>query len=402
MISTALNRRALVAGFVGPALFGPVNAQRLADRAGVKPPDLPNLTIREVKALVTDSGRIASIVTECGIEGLCALPSQIFHAGWDNRGWVQAAKRLLAGKSALARPQLTSQWLPVRRHYGQSAAASSIDICLWDIAGKAVGLPAYQLAGAYRERIPAYASSQHLDTKTPEPYVQAALKARGEGFRAFKVNPPPVRPDGDSHHRLDIAICQELRQALGDGFTLIHHGVGNYSRFEAMEVGRALDDLGFRGFEDPLPSNDIDGWAALSRSLRTPLILGEFVLSPYEFAEYIRREAAGALRFVVDNIGGITGGLKIATLAECFGLECMPHGVGGTLHQAAHLQCALAMPNAAYVEVPYPQGVRETEPYVKNPIRVAVDGSVEAPANPGLGCEIDFDALDRAIKSVER
>lgn len=362
----------------------------------------PNLTIKEVKAYVTDSGRLASIVTESGIEGNCTLQTHVFHADWDNRGWVEDAKRLLVGKNALDHLQLTSQYLPVKRHYGQSPYSAAIDICLWDLLGKALGLPVYRIIGSQKSRVLAYASSQHIQTKTVDPYVEVALKMKAEGFKAFKINPPPVTSDGNSHYQLDIEICKALRKALGDDFILIHHGVGNYTRFEAMEVGRALDDLHFRGYEDPLPSTDMEGHVELCASLKVPVIVGEFLFSLYDYGEYIRRGAADVFRFVGDNIGGITGGMKIATLAECFGMECMPHGVGTVLHQAAHLHCELAMANSAFVEVPAPQGVRDAQPYVKDRIRIAPDGYVDAPSKPGLGYEIDRDALDKVIRQVER
>jgi L-alanine-DL-glutamate epimerase-like enolase superfamily enzyme len=374
-----------------------------ASAAGVKPADLPDLTIKAVKVYATATGRLASIAAASGAEGICTLQTRVFHANWDNSGWLSYAQRTLIGKNALDHLQFTSQYSPVRRHYGQPPEAGGIDICLWDLIGKAVGLPVYRILGAYKDRVPAYASSQHLPAKTPDAYVEAALKAKAEGFKAFKINPPPVSPaDGDSHYRLDMEICRALRKAVGDDFDLLHHGVGNYSRSQAMEVGRLLDELHFRGFEDPLPSTDIDGHAQLCAALRTPVIVGEFLFSLYEYPEYLRRGAAGALRFVVDNVGGITPGVKIGVLAECHGMECMPHGVGNVLHQAAHLHCELAMPNSAFVEVPYPQGARDAQPYMKDTVRIASDGCVHAPVKAGLGYEIDRAALDKAITSVER
>ncbi|MGA1995484.1 MAG: enolase C-terminal domain-like protein [Bryobacteraceae bacterium] len=393
---TNLSRRRF---FQAAALAAGATGDAAAD---VRPAGLPNLTIKEVKAYVTDSGRLASIVTESGIEGNCTLQSHVFHADWDNRGWVAYAKGLLVCYNALDHLQFTAQYIPVRRHYGQSPYASAIDICLWDLLGKALGLPIYQLLGSHKNRILAYASSQHIETRNPDPYVEVALKMKAEGFRAFKLNPPPVTSDGDSHHRLDIEICKALRKALGDDFILIHHGVGNYTRYEAMEVGRALDELHFRGYEDPLPSTDIDGLTELCHALKVPVIVGEFVFSVYDYGEYIRRGAGGMLRFVVDNVGGITGGMKIGTLAECFGMECTPHGVGNVLHQAAHLHCELAMPNSAFVEVSAPQGARDAQPYMLDHIRIAGDGYVDAPSKPGLGYEIDRNALDKLTLQVER
>jgi L-alanine-DL-glutamate epimerase-like enolase superfamily enzyme len=396
---TFLRTGALVSG--AGLLPASMQAQTAA-AAGIKPADLPNLTIKEVKVYVTGSGRLASIATESGVEGVCTLQTRVFHANWDNSGWLEYAKRALVGKNALDHLQFTSQYVPVRRHYGQPPQSAAIDICLWDLLGKAMGQPVYRMLGSYKDRVLAYASSQHLPTKTVDPYVEEAQKAKAEGFRAFKINPPPVAADGDSHHRLDMEICKAVRKAVGDDFMLMHHAVGNYTRPEAMEVGRLLDELHFRGYEDPLPSTDVDGHAQLCQELSVPVIVGEFMFSLYDYPEYIRRGAADTLRFVVDNVGGITPGVKIGILAECHGMEVMPHGVGNVLHQAAHLHCELAIPNSAFVEVPYPQGARDAQPYMKDLIRIAPDGYVHAPSKAGLGYEIDRAALDKAITQIER
>ena len=402
MLSTGLSRRGFALASSAGIFSTATLAQTAAQRVGIQPADLPNLRIKEVKAYVAGAIRLASIVTEGGVEGNCTLQNRVFHADWDMSGWVASTKRLLVGKDAMDHLQFTSQFIPVRRHYGQNPYAAPIDVCLWDLLGKALGLPIYKLIGAQKNRILAYASSQHIATKTPDPYVEVALQMKAQGFRAFKLNPPPVTADGDSHYLVDIEICKALRKALGDDFTLIHHGVGNYSRFEAMEVGRALDDLHFRAFEDPLPSTDLDGHAELKRALRTPLIVGEFMFSVYDYGEFVRRDAADMFRFTVDNIGGITGGLKIGTLAECFGMECSPHGVGNVLHQAAHLHCELAMANSAFAEVPVPLGARDNQPYIRDTIGISSDGCVEAPVKPGLGYEIDRAALDNLTTQVER
>jgi L-alanine-DL-glutamate epimerase-like enolase superfamily enzyme len=391
-------------GFGAGVFFGAGRAEpaTAVEAAGIKPSDLPDLKIKEVKAYVMAQGSLASVVTESGIEGNYALQSRIWHPNWDHRGWLEYAKRALTGKSALDGPQLMSQWTPVKRRFGQDPYAAAVDICLWDIAGKAVGLPIYQVLGAYKDRVLAYASSQHLQTTTTGPYVEAVLKAKAEGFLAFKINPPPPAADGDSHYRLDMEICRAVRKAAGSDYRLIYGAAGNHGRREAMAVGRVLDELDFAGYHDPLPTTDIEGWAELCRALAVPVVAGEFLFSIYDYAEYVRREAADVLRFVTDNVGGITGGMKIARLAECCGMECSPHGVGGEMYQAAHLHCELAMPNSAFIEVPWPQGARDQQSYLKDRIRVAADGYVHAPKRPGLGYEIDRDALDRMTQRVER
>jgi len=375
-----------------------LTAPALASAAGFKAADLPDLTIKEVKVYVTSQGRLAGVVTNSGIEGNYTLGERYWHPDWNNEGWHAYAKRLLVGKNALDRPALTSQWAPARRRRGQSSYASAIDNCLWDIAGKAAGLPVYRLLGAYRDRVPAYASSQHL--KTVDQFVESALRCKAEGFRAYKIHPPELPADGGSDYKLDIEICRALRKTLGDEFALLMDPVGVYSRQEAMAVGRALDELKFVAFEDPIPTKDIDGLVELCRALDTPIHAGEFIFSIYDYGEYIRRGAVDVVRFIVDNVGGITGGMKVAALAECFGLECAPHNWGETLDHAVHFHCELAMPNNVWFEMTVPQGVFE-RPWMKDRIRISSDGCVHAPAKPGLGYEIDRGVLDNLTQRIE-
>lgn len=391
-----VTRRALVSGACN-VLARPV--AQAAQAAGIKPGDLPDLTIKEVRVYVTKMGQLAGIVTTSGIEGNYTLRRRYWHPDWSTEGWLEYARRLLVGKSALDWPGWIAAWDPGRRRRGQSPYSSAIDNCMWDLLGKAVGLPVYRILGAYRDRVLAYASSQHL--KTVEEFVESARQAKAQGFRAYKIHPPELEPGGRGDYRLDMEICKALRKELGDDFLLLMDPVGVYTRYEAMKVGRLLDELNFVAYEDPIPTTDIDGYVELCQALDVPIHLGEFLFSPYAYAEYIRRGAADVVRFIVDNVGGITAGMKIAHLAECFGLEVAPHNWGDTLEHAVHFHCELAAPNAPFFEMTFPQGAYDP-PYMKDRIRVASDGYVYAPTKPGLGYEIDRDELDRLTVQLLR
>lgn len=367
--------------------------------AGMKASELPDLAIKEVRVYHTDHGLLAGVVTASGIEGNYTLGTRYWHPDWNNEGWLGYAKGLLLGKSALDRPALTSQWVPAKRRRGQSSYASAIDNCLWDVLGKAVGLPVYQILGAYRDKVLAYASSQHL--RTVDEFVESALKCKAEGFRAYKIHPPEVPPHGGSNYRLDMEVSKAVRKAVGEDFLLLMDPVGVYNRDEAMRVGRLLDELGFVAYEDPIPTTDVEGYVQLCQALDVPIHAGEFIFSIYDYSEYVRRGAVDVLRFIVDNVGGITGGMKIAAMAECFGMECAPHNWGDTLDHAVHFHCELAMPNNVFFEMTVPQGVYD-RPWMKDRIRVAKDGYVYAPTKPGLGYEIDRNVLDNLTKRLER
>lgn len=398
-----VSRRTFLGSSAGAAMFS--TAAGAAESAGLKPGDL---AIKEVKVYVLKAkpGRsvgggtqqLASVVTNNGIEGNYTLATRYFHPNWSNLGWLEYAKPLLAGKSALDLPALTSQWAPGKRRLGQSSYASAIDNCLWDILGKAVNLPVYRILGAYRDRVRAYASSQHLNTV--DEFVADLAHAKQDGFTAYKIHPPWLA-DNTVNYKLDIEVAKAVRQHAGDDYALLFDRVGGYTRDEAFKVGRALDQLGYISYEDPIPTKDIEGLVQLTEALDLPVTIGEFIFSPYDFPEYIRRNACDVVRFIVDNIGGITGGMKVARLAECFGMECQPHNWGTALDHAVHFHCEMAMPNCVWFEMTQPQGITD-QPFFKDKIRIDKDGYVPAPTKPGLGYELDRNILDQMMLRIDR
>jgi len=126
-----------------------------------------------------------------------------------------------------------------------------------------------------------------------------------------------------------------------------------------MKVGRLLDELHYVSFEDALPTKDIDGLVELAAALDVPIVMGEFMPSPYDYVPYILRGATDEVRFIVDNIGGITGGMKVARMAECFNMMCQPHNWGTLLDHVVHFHCELAMPNNIWFEVTQPLGTAD-------------------------------------------
>jgi len=222
MAKDGVSRRGLSARVWAPRSSPPLDERKRQPPRRASERRSPQLTIKEVKAYVTDSGRLASVVTESGIEGNCTLQTRVFHPDWDNTAWVPFAKRAL-----VARARWSGQADQPVHANPSSLWTEPVRLCHRHLPlghrCKALGLPVHRILGEHKTRVLAYASSQHIRTQTPDPYVEAALKAKAEGFQAFKVNPPPVGADGDSHHRLDMEICRALRKALGDGFLLIHH-----------------------------------------------------------------------------------------------------------------------------------------------------------------------------------
>ncbi|MGA2771712.1 MAG: hypothetical protein ABSG26_12945, partial [Bryobacteraceae bacterium] len=179
--------------------------------------DLPDLTIKEVKVYVLkpqENGRrseqYASVVTNSGIEGNYVLTNRYSHSNWSNLGWLAYAKRALVGKHVLDMPEFTNQF---HSAVGQLSYASAMNNCLWDILGKAVNLPVYRILGAYRDRVRAYASSQHL--RTVEAFVEDVRHAKSQGFTAYKIHPPWLA-NNEVDYKLDIEVAKAVRQTGGD------------------------------------------------------------------------------------------------------------------------------------------------------------------------------------------
>jgi L-alanine-DL-glutamate epimerase-like enolase superfamily enzyme len=403
-------------------------AAAAAQAAGVKRSDLPDLTIKEVKTYVlknespaggpagaraAQEARLFSVVTNGGIEGNYSV------GRGDSAGLREYAKELLVGQNAIYGPSFTSIWDPTRRRHANTPYAASIDYVLWDIVGKAVNLPVYKILGPYRDKVLAYASSQHLSTV--EAFVEDVKRAKSEGYKGYKIHPPWVPTSSGGAQMgapttkvpnqgllnlpgvdldLDIEVAKAVRATGGPHMGMILDRVGAYTREQALKMGRVLDQLNYNGFEDPLPSVDLEGCVQLCRDIDTPVHMGELFSSMYEFPPFIRERGMDVLRFIGGYIGGITGGMKLAKTAEVFGMECVPHNWGDPFEHAVHFHMELAMPNNIWFEMMQPTG-SSYRPYIVDKFRIDKDGFVPAPTKPGLGLELDRAAIDKMLIRME-
>ena len=456
-MNATASRRNFLAGSTGLAAAGFASLANpvvsAAQSVAVKPADLPDLTIKEVKVYVTDmtnvhklngseTGELISVVTNSGIEGNYTIGDRDITVGW-----LEWAKPMLVGKNIIdLLPSITSttgmkgrvgfDGPMARRPGGQfgggtargsgpafgGAAAGSVvftrgggiwpnfytaaaDVCMWDILGKVVNQPIYKLLSGgtpTKDRLMAYASSQHLPFV--EDYAPDVLKAKAQGYRAYKIHP------GQGQHATGPAIpsyighmeeIREIRKAVGDEFVLMHDPVQQYNRFEAMAVGRLLDELNYAWFEDPVRSTDQEGLIELCAALNLPIHVGEFLYSISDFAEYIKRDALDVVRLIADNVGGISGSMRVGLLADAHGLECTPHNWGNTGDMALHFHVELALPNVSWFEMPFPAEYADRAFY-KDKFRIDADGYVHAPTAPGLGYPLDMDALDKMTLRIDR
>jgi L-alanine-DL-glutamate epimerase-like enolase superfamily enzyme len=239
------------------------------------------------------------------------------------------------------------------------------------------------MLGACRTAVPAYASSAYL--ATPEEYAEEALRFKAMGWPAYKVHP-------HGNERADIAICKALRQATGDDYVLMLDAQWAYQYEAAMRIGRAIEDLGFFWYEDPLIEEDITTYEKLLAKLDIPLINTEFAPGGlYGMAPWVMHRATDILRGDVAVCGGITPLIRLAHMADAFRMKCEVHHGGNSLLNAANLHVTMAISNCDYYEV-FPCSGANKYGLVED-IEVDSRGMVHIPEKPGLGYEIDWELV---------
>jgi L-alanine-DL-glutamate epimerase-like enolase superfamily enzyme len=292
-------------------------------------------------------------------------------------------------------------------HYLSPHAVGTVDIALWDIAGKVAGLPVHRLLGTCRDRIPAYFSTAHH--RTAAEYADEAVYWRDQGWRGYKLHPPrgPWLPPGESPPvGFDIEACAAVRAAVGDDMTLMLDSSWSYSYPDALRVGQAIQDLGYFWYEDPLPDHDIHGYTSLARHLSIPLLATE--ITPGGLAALPPWITSGATDFLRGDVvikGGITGLMKIAHLAEAFGMNCEVHDSYNALNNVAARHVMMAIDNCDWLEVLAfnRSGDHSLDHFgygLTEPFTVDAEGNVHAPTAPGLGADVDWDLINSSVVAV--
>ncbi len=269
-------------------------------------------------------------------------------------------------------------------------AISGIDVALWDIAGKAAGVPIYKLmGGGMRTRIRAYASGGHGPAGEIGEEVARYVE---KGFKAVKM-----RVGGRDHPRMvDGAVrrVREAREAVGPEVEIMLDAHGSTNVGDAIKIARALEQFDITWYEEPVVFHNFEGLAEVRHSTPIPVATGENLYTRFAFRDLALARAADVWQPDMAMVGGLTEMLRIANLANAFEFSLAPHSWGSTLLWAANLQLAAAVPNCLIFEFGQAYNLLLTD-LVTTPVRVEKDGYVEIPQGPGLGVEIDPDAEKR-------
>lgn len=332
---------------------------------------------------------LVTLRTSDGIEGHAFLGSALNPGSLDAPRLLRWLKPLLLGADPLNRERLHQAMRPLSRHCGYRAIGA-VDVALWDIAGKAAQLPVYRLMGAFRESIPAYASSQVFDT--PDEFVDQMLQFKELGWSAYKVHPPQSLSE-------DIDVCTRLRAAAGDDYALMLDACWAYDYPDALRLGRAAEELGYLWYEDPLRDEDIYSYVKLRQKLNIPILATEFPAGGLDtYPVWITERATDFLRGDIPLKGGLTTMLKTAHLAEAFNMNFEIHHSENSHNNVANLHVAMAISNCDYFEVLLPDGAHKYG--LTNDLTVDGDGLLHAPQQPGIGAAIDFDLVKAKTTAI--
>ena len=269
-------------------------------------------------------------------------------------------------------------------------AISGLDIALWDIKGKALGKPVFELLGTpYRDRVRAYASRLMPDTTAET--AEAVTELKEQGFTAVKLGWGPQGKDP----KHDVALAAAAKEAAGaDVEIMIDSGLGYVADAKtAIDVARELEQIGIYWMEEPFEPDEYEAYAELADAVDIRITAGEQDATWWGFRELIDRAHVDLVQPDVTRCGGITETLRIAELAYSQGKETVPHAWKSGIIKAASLHCNAVMPDGTWQEY----CVADT-PIAKRltvqRLPIDADGCVAVPTAPGLGVDLDEDVLE--------
>jgi galactonate dehydratase len=294
-------------------------------------------------------------------------------------------------------------------------AISAVEMAMWDILGKWLGVPVYRLMGGpTRDRIPVYAHvAPEGEGSRPERLARGARLMVGHGYRALKMDPfgrdyrkgvsDPRFPSyiKETEHVpnevIDLA-CEDVgaaRDAVGPRIDIMVDCHGKLSPANAVRLGKALEQFRLLYIEDPVPPENIEGLMLVSRALATPVCAGERLVTIYGFRELLARQAVAVINPDITNCGGISEARKISAMAQAAYITVAPHNPNGPLATAASAHLAATIPNLLTLERRgMIEDVARAEEVASPPLKME-DGRLILPEGPGWGLELDEGALAR-------
>lgn len=275
-----------------------------------------------------------------------------------------------------------------------------VEVAVWDLVGRVLERPLWLVLGGRADRLIAYASSG--ERVEPAERVRRAVAMRDAGIHALKIR------FSHSDWRRDVEVVEQVRHAVGStmqvmvdvnqGWRMAGDRRTPWDVPTATSVARALEQLDVYWLEEPLRTDDVEGYALLRQRTGIRIAAGEMVRSAREARDLIVRGGVDVVQPDVVLAGGIGGCRRIAAVADLFGRMFSPHTWSGGMGLVANLHLAMAVSTCEYIEVPYDPPAWSSarrDFLLPKPLEIASDGTIRPPDGPGLGVTPDLHALER-------
>jgi L-alanine-DL-glutamate epimerase-like enolase superfamily enzyme len=350
------------------------------------------------------------VTTECGIEGVGEIYATAFHPAALEPLIADVFERYLLGHDPHRIERFWraaySSGFTQRPDPTMMGIVSGLEIACWDIIGKAAGRPvADLLGGPVHEKLRAYTylypqkADGEFDFNDPDLAAECAVKMVEMGFTAVKFDPagPYTNYSG---HQLSLGVmtrcetfCAKIREAVGDRADILIGTHGQMAPSSAIRLARRLEKFDPLWLEEPVPPGQEAAMAEVARATSIPISTGERLTTKYEFQRVLQQGAASILQMNVARVGGLLEAKKIAGMAETFYAQVAPHLYNGPVGAAASIQLAATAPNFLIHEAIVEFGGFHAA--VLTSKLVVEDGYIIPSREPGLGIELDLDAIER-------
>jgi len=355
------------------------------------------LPVRQAVADGTQDDLLIRIETDEGIVGYGEVDSspEVGKAAIDaemSHGTCYGLREVLIGMDPCDIEQIWELMYRKTNYYGRLGvvmhAMSGVDMALWDILGKAAGKPIHKLlGGSFCEDVPAYASM--LMPETTQEVRELVHRYAEQGFTAMKFGYGPLGKDV----RRDVALAAAAKEAAGlDVEVMIDIGHG-YTLKMALQAARQFETLGIYWMEEPFPPEAIEDYQRLCDSTSLRIAAGEQDAGRWAFRRLIWDAHLDVIQPDISRVGGLTEAKRIAYMAHEANRVCVPHAFRTGVLVAACLHLIAAIPNSAFLEFSVTDSTLRRELLVE-PFQV-VHGRVAVPTKPGLGVEINPEAVKK-------
>ncbi len=372
------------------------------------------MKLDSVETLITknlDPGRggkyfiFVKVLTKCGIVGFGEVYSAAVHPKVMKKVIKDIFARYMYDENPfnieLMFRKVYSSGFSQRPDPTVMSAFSGIEIACWDIIGKSCEKPIWQLLGGrLRNKLRSYSYLYPDEDKNADQFyrsadlsAEAATRLVDMGFTAVKFDPAGPYTVFGGHQPLmdDLELskkfCKQIRKAIGSRADILFGTHGQFTPSGAIRLSRKIEEYDPLWFEEPVPPDNPDNMALVSRATKIPIATGERLTTKNEFAAILKCGAASILQPALGRVGGIWETKKIASIAEIFGAQIAPHLYAGPIEWAANIQVSLTIPNFLLLET-----IGKGEGYHNELLTKTIEwrkGYVLPPDGPGLGVELD-------------